>query len=188
MHRIFSGRHAARLGLILVIAAAPGCENSPTEPPVTQGGCAPDGSLSVAVFGGIQRELDWSGPDLSCSGMPRPNGAGARLRFAGTVDTDDEPRSLAFIIGLPDLARGSTAREIPANVTLIEENSGRFFSTAEAPVCWSDVREQTLIDGNEFAVRGIVYCVSPLAELNGTGGVTFTDLTFSGRIDWGDVE
>ena len=188
MQRMVSGQRPARWGLILLIALASACENSPTEPPVTQEGCAPDGSLSVAVFGAIQHELDWSGDALACDGMPRPDGAGARLRFAGTVDADGQTRSLAFIIGLPTLRRGQTAREIPANVTLIEEKSGRFFSTAEAPVCWSDVRQQTQIEGGEFVVSGILYCVSPLAELNGSGGVSFTDLTFSGRVDWGDVE
>lgn len=187
MHQIISGS-VALPGVILIITAAAACSDRPTDPAVTQEGCVPGGSLSVAIVGGISRDLDWSGADLSCGGMPRPNGAGARLRFAGTVGTDGESRSLAFIIGLPDLRRGATAREIPAIVTLIEENSGRFFSTAEAPVCWSDVYEQTLIEGDEFVVRGLVYCVSPLAELNGSGGVSFTDLEYTGRVDWGEVK
>lgn len=172
-------------GLILVIAAMSACGDSPTEPAVTQGACTPDGSLSVAIFGGIRRDLRWDAANLECHGMPRPNGAGARLHFSSAVEVDDEPRTLAFIIGLPDLEKGATAREIPAIVTLMEENSGRFFSTAEAPVCWSDVNEQTLIADHEYAVSGIVYCVSPLAELNGTGGVTLKDFTYSGRINWG---
>lgn len=165
--------------------ATAACGDSPTEAPAAQGLCAPDGSLSVAIYGGIRRDLSWGAQSLECSGMPRPNGAGARLHFAGTVDSDGEKRKLAFIIGLPELERAATARETPAIVTLMEENSGRFFSTAEAPVCWSDVLEQKLIADDEYGIRGIVYCVSPLAELNGPGGVTFTDLEFSGRIDWG---
>lgn len=185
MHRFFLWRHAALAGLVLVIAAASACGDSPTEPATTQESCAPDGSLSVAIFGGIRRDLRWDAADLECSGMPRPNGAGARLHFASTALAQGAERKLSFIIGLPDLKRAAPAREIPAIVTLIEENSGRFFSTAEAPVCWSDVHEQTLIAGDEYGVRGVVYCVSPLAELNGTGGVSFTDLEFSGRIDWG---
>ena len=118
--------------------------------------------------------------------MPRPNGAGARLRFAGS--SGDDAQSLAFIIGLPELARGATASETPANVTLILEDTGRFFSSAEAPVCWSDITEQSLVEETTYRVIGIVYCVSPLAELNGSSGVTFTDLRFSGMIDWGDQE
>jgi len=186
LHRLFLRQRAALAGWVLVIAAAAACGDSPTEPATTQGACAPDGSLSVAIYGGIRRDLSWGATDLECSGMPRPNGAGARLHFAGTVDTDGEARKLSFIIGLPDLKRAASAQEIPAIVTLIEEDSGRFFSTAEAPVCWSDVLEQRLLAGSEYGVRGVVYCVSPLAELNGTGGVTFTDLEFSGRIDWGE--
>lgn len=139
----------------------------------------------MAIYGEIRNDLDWVGPDLECNGMPRPNGQGARLHFSGTIERHDEVRTLAFIIGLPELERANTARETPAIVTVIEENSGRFFSTAEAPVCWSDVAEQTLIGDDEYRIRGIVYCVSPLAELNGPGGITFTDLEFSGRVDWG---
>lgn len=167
-----------------VMSATAACGDGPTETPAAQGLCAPDGSLSVAIYGGIRRDLNWTAENLECSGMPRPKGAGARLHFAGTVDRDGEPRRLIFIIGLPELERAVAVRETPAIVTLIEENSGRFFSTAEAPVCWSDVLEQTLIANDEYGVRGIVYCVSPLAELNGPGGVTFKDFEFSGRVDW----
>ena len=185
MHRLFSGRPTALLGFILLIAATlSACGDSPTEPAVTQGACTPDGSLSVAIFGGIRRDLRWGAADLECSGMPRPNGSGARLHFSGSIGAEGKERTLAFIIGLPDLEKGASALEIPAIVTLMEENSGRFFSTAEAPVCWSDVHGQTLINGDEYAIRGIVYCVSPLAELNGSGGVSFKDLEYSGRINW----
>ena len=178
-------RHAPASLFILLLAVA--CGDSPTAVPDAQGPCAPDGSLSVAVYGAIQGEIDWNAGDLSCSGMPRPDGAGARMHFAGTLGDGGEARSLAFIISLPELGREQTARETPARITLMEENNGRFFSTAEAPVCWSDVSEQRLVQHNEYAVRGIVYCVAPLAELNGSGGVTLTDFEYRGRIDWGET-
>ena len=138
----------------------------------------------MAIYGGIRSDLAWRAPELECSGMPRPNGAGARLRFAGAIDPERDAGRLAFIIALPELARGGTVSETPANVTVIQEDSGRFFSSTDTPICWSDVAEQRLIAGNEYSIRGIVYCVSPLAELNGAAGVSFTDLEFSGRIDW----
>jgi hypothetical protein len=80
--------------------------------------------------------------------------------------------------------------ELPATVTLIEEDAGRFFSTREAGVCWTDVEYQTPIadddagNGNQYAIGGILYCIAPLAELNGSGSVTIGDMTFSGRVDW----
>lgn len=139
----------------------------------------------MAIYGGIRSDLEWRGPDLSCSGMPRPNGEGARLHFSGSVDAGGASRRLAFIVALPELERGRAVRETPAIVTLIEEDGGRFFSSADAPVCWSDIERQTLIRADQYEVLGIVYCVSPLAELRGAGGVSFTELEFSGMVDWG---
>ena len=116
--------------------------------------------------------------------MPRPNGAGARLRFAGTLEDGDRTLPLAFIIGLPDLTPGVEAREIPATVTLMEEDTGRFFSTADKGVCWSDVQENELIGAERYALAGRVYCVAPLAQISGSGGVTLSDLEFRGQVDW----
>lgn len=167
-----------------MILSGGGCGDEPAAASGAAGGCLPTGSLRVAIHGGLSGNLDWQGADLTCSGMPRPNGEGARLHFSGTMGGGGEERTLAFIIGLPELERAGTVRETPAIVTLIEENSGRFFSSTDAPVCWSDVTRQALITGDEYEIRGIVYCMSPLAQLNGSGGVTFTELGFSGRLDW----
>lgn len=185
MHRIIDRGGALLAGGLIAMAALAACGDDSTEASSAQGACLPGGSLSVAIRGRIRADLGWEPPALECSGMPRPDGAGARLRFSGSFDDSDRERRLAFIIALPELVRGATADETPAVVTLMEENSGRFFSSAEAPVCWSDVVEQAPIAGDEYAIRGVVYCVSPLAELNGSGGVAFTELNYSGRIDWG---
>jgi len=140
----------------------------------------------VAIHGRIRADVSWTPPRLDCSGMPRPAGAGARLHFSGALaDADGNERRLAFIIALPELVRGETASETPAVVTLMEEDGGRFFSSGQAPICWSDVEEQALLGDEAYAIRGIVYCVSPLAELNGSGGVSFTELSYIGRVDWG---
>ncbi len=175
------------MGLVVILLAA-ACGDGPTPASVTQESCAPDGSLSVAIYGEIRGELAWRGDDLRCSGMPRPHGAGARLHFAGTLPAEGQDRTLAFIIGLPELKPGETVQETPARITLMEENNGRFFSTATADICWSDVNEHHEPAGANahHSVSGRAYCVAPLAEVNGSGGVTLSELEFTGRITWGD--
>lgn len=165
------------LGL-LGAAAAAGEEAATGEP-----SCAPDGAIEVALYGAIRADLGWAGSDLGCDGMPRPEGRGARLRFSGAIDGRQR---LTFIIALPGLEAGKTARELRATVTIIEEDRGRFFSNGEMEICWSDIEVHDRVPGVEGAYRlgGIVYCAAPLAELNGGGGVSFTDLRFSGRLDW----
>jgi len=165
-------------------AAEQSATTRPEAERMTEGGCIESAELVGALYGSLEADIRWRGDALSCEGMPRPEGAGARMRFAASLEKSEESQTLAFIIALPELKRGETAKETPARVTLIQENSGRFFSTGEADVCWSDVTRQEQIAGTQYAVEGIVYCVSPLAELNGTGGVSFTELRYAGALDW----
>lgn len=150
--------------------------------------CTPDGSLDVVLYGSLDTAIKWTPGTLECEGMPRPNGAGARLRFAGPVDSAQGADRLAFIVALPDLEPGATDAELPATVTLIDENTGRFFSTGDAEVCWSDVEFQRPLsdtpDNTRYAIGGILYCVAPLAELNGGGSVTLVELRYTGQLDW----
>lgn len=174
------------MGLVVFLLAA-ACGDTPTPASAAQESCAPDGSLSVAVYGEISGELAWRGDDLRCSGMPRPHGAGARLHFAGTLEDEDTQRALAFIIGLPELEPGKTVQETPVRITLMEENNGRFFSTATADICWSDVYDHRELNDEAaaYTISGRAYCVAPLAEVNGRGGVTLSELEFTGRVSWG---
>lgn len=147
-------------------------------------GCDASGFLKTRLYGEIAADLDWSSDDLECEGMPRPNGAGARLRFAGKDDSGD--RRLAFIVAIPDLDRNSAGLELASTVTLIEEGGGRFFSTASAGNCVAEVSAITPLDESRdrFAIRGAIYCVSPLAEVNGMSSVSIPELRFGGLIDW----
>ncbi len=159
-------------------AAEPAAEASESAAPT----CQPEGRLEADVYGAVEAAIRWSAADLKCEGMPRPGGAGARLRFAGPVAALGG--SLAIIVALPELKRGETAAESPARITVIDEANGRFFSSAERESCWSNVERQEPQTGNEFYVDGIVYCVAPLAEVGGSSSVRFGDIAFSGRIDW----
>lgn len=150
--------------------------------------CTPDGSLDVVLYGSLDATIEWTPATLECEGMPRPHGAGARLRFAGPAASAQGEQRLAFIVALPGLEPGVTGAELPATVTLIDEQGARFFSTGDAEVCWSDVEFQRALsdapDNTRYAIGGILYCVAPLAELNGDGSVTLVELRYTGQLDW----
>ena len=76
----------------------------------------------------------------------------------------------------------------PTNVTLMEEGAGRFFGARNAPNCWTDIdvhEQMQPTESTNYSVSGVLYCVAPLAELNGKSKVSFTDLTFTGHVTWG---
>ena len=184
-------RRVSRFSLVLLAAGAAvaGCERSgPGEPAAAVAACVPGGELEVSVYGSVQGELHWRGGDLECEGMRRPHGQGARLRFEGPTAWEGGAARLAFIIALPDLVAGRTAAELPAGVTLIAVDEGRFFSTAEQTGCWADVGRHERLDGNDWLISGLLYCVSPLAEVNGGSSVSLRDLRFTGRLDWSEPE
>jgi hypothetical protein len=163
-------------------AATPVLSALPASNPVSP--CRADGHFQTELFGALDGPLSWSGSELECSGMPRPNGAGARLRFAGQVIGTD--RRIAMIIALPDLQRDELATELGSKVTLIDESSGRFFTTWDIENCWTDITAQESSDesGDRYNIDGTLYCVSPLAEMNGNASVSITELSFAGSLDW----
>jgi len=146
--------------------------------------CGDNGRLHTELFGALAGPLDWSADDLKCSGMPRPNGEGARLRFAAQVGDID--RRLAIIIAMPALERHVAGSEISSKVTLIDEGSGRFFSTWDLDSCWTDITTLEPLDdsGDRFEIGGNLYCVAPLTEVNGEGSVSISELDFMGLLDW----
>ena len=187
-----TGVLATRRGTLIGLAAALGaCGQSaaPVTPPIAAevgpaNACGNDGRLQTELYGALAGSLDWSAADLECSGMPRPNGEGARMRFAGRVQ--DGSRRLAIIIAIPALKRAATGVELASKVTLIDEGSGRFFSTWDLDGCWTDVTSLRSLDdsGDRFTIGGMLYCVAPLAEVNGDSSVSIDELTFAGLLDW----
>lgn len=184
------GQIVSEIGLIFaLLTVVSGCQRA-SEPIAATAAASTevlqqcgDGYLETQLFGGLAVELNWTASDLTCEGMPRPDGDGARLRFAG--DTADG-RRIAFIIALPELRRGSAGSELQSNVTVIEEGQGRFFSTAEVDVCWTDITSLEYIADSDaqFTISGNLYCVAPLAQINGDSDVLIRDLKFRGLLDW----
>lgn len=192
---------SAALGLLIVLAScgqasdpdesllenqqpAPAAAMPALPAPVSPQPCREDGSLRTKLYGALDGPLDWSAAELECSGMPRPNGAGARLRFAGQVVGDG--RQIAIIIAIPGLVRDATGIELSSKVTLIDESSGRFFSTWDMDNCWTDITSLERADdsGERFNIDGTLYCVAPLAEVNGDASVSISELDFAGSLDW----
>ena len=177
----------SELGLLLAMGIAVlGCETaaSPAEKPAPN--CGDDGFLRTQLYGALKATLDWGQHDLECSGMPRPEGRGARLRFAGTsLDAGNDQR-VAIIIAIPDLTRAALGDEYRSNVTLIEEGVGRFFSTPDLDNCLTNITSLTALDdsGDRFSIGGTLFCVTPLPQINGDSSVSFSDVNFSGLIDW----
>lgn len=159
-----------------------------TEPAVLESpDCGSDGRLVGEIYGSVRASIEWGRGTLRCEGMPRPNGEGARLRFAGPAVADGEELKLAFILALPDLVEGETAAELQTSVTMIEEGNGEFFATRDASSCWTDIdthERMQVASTSEYRISGVLYCVAPLANLNDNSSVSFADLRFSGRLDW----
>lgn len=157
-----------------------------TAPPVCMTGNG--GHVKGRLFAPHEIDLDWKATDLECEGMPRPDGAGGRLRFAGPVG--EAGARLVLIFGVPDLQAGQTARELDTSVTVIEESVGRFFASAEQSNCWSDINEQQKLAGTDDAwqIQGRVYCLAPLSEVNGDASISLPELSFAGRISWPEPE
>lgn len=167
--------------LLLACGQAAKVEPETTTGP-TESRCGADGFLRASFVRGIEATVDWSGDELSCDSMPRPNDAGVRLRFSGNVANE----WLAIIIALPGLVRGEVGKELPSNITVTVEGSGRFFSTPNLNSCWTDISEQERLSDNaeRYTLTGTLYCVAPLGELNGKAAVTISEFSFSSVVDW----
>ena len=185
------GRNLRLTGLLTAATLAwmAGCGDTPEPapapallpPPPESSDCGERAFLKTDFYGEFTGTVEWAASDLECEGMPRPEGAGARLRFAGEAGD----MSLAIIIAMPGFERGKEARELGSNVTVIEEGGGRFFSTSGIGSCWADILEQQQAGDDVFFVAGRLYCIAPLAEVNGDSSVTLRELEFGGYVDWG---
>ena len=186
--RIFAGNVAL---CVLLIAVGAACGKAP-EPETASGllpaapapaqGCGEDGFVETTLYGALEGEINWTASALNCEGMRRPDDAGARLRFAGASGDI----RLAIIIAIPSLQPGQLMREMPSNVTLIEEGDGRFFSTSGNENCWTDVDAQSPLPDrpDTHSVSGTLYCITPLVEVNGDTSVSLRELRFAGLVDW----
>jgi hypothetical protein len=141
------------------------------------------GYIRGKLFGAIQLTMDVEGSSLRCDGTIKPNEQGMRLVFA--YGDENSAQNLTLIIGLGARKNPETELEFPTNLTIIDNNDGRFFSTQGEGRCWTTINQQAHLATTSqeiYRIDGTVYCVSPLPELNGNNSITPGEISFSGRL------
>jgi hypothetical protein len=168
-----------------------GCGHADTTAPAESAVVRPDvfctpaaeGFLRARLQGAIDAELDWSAPGLAqCLGAPRPHGDGVRLLYKGQLPEGP----LLVVIGIARLGPGASARNLPANVTLVREGSGAFYSTQGDDKCAvDDVRQEPLAGHDRryrLTARG--YCTQPARALGAEGAVLVTRFDLSALVEY----
>jgi hypothetical protein len=173
---------AALLLLTLGTTPAAVVETSPTLR------CLParDGYLSMRLRGSIEAEVQWREPELLCTGMPRPDGRGLRLRFEGSLPGSGP---LVIVFAAPDLGMGISSRGVPVNVTLIDEAGERIYGTLGESRCMFDTVEQkpvshTAAPPHTYQVSARGFCTAPARALDGPGAVLLTRFDFAGLVSF----
>jgi hypothetical protein len=153
--------------------------------PVAADRCLPGdaGYLSMRLRGSIETEIRWREPELECNGMPRPDGRGLRLHFAGKRDGGD----LAVVFAAPELGRGVSAKSVPVNVTLLDGSGERIYGTQGDSRCFFDeVRQRALLDAalppRSYRVDAKGFCTAPARAVDGDGAVLLTRFDFAGLV------
>jgi hypothetical protein len=184
-------RAAALAATALLVAACGHADTSaPAAAPNASGKpellCAPaaEGSLRARLQGAIDAELDWSAPQTpQCLGGTRPQGDGVRLVYKGSVDG----APLLIVIGVATLARETAAaRNVPANVTLVREGAGAFYSTQGDDKCALDEVRQEPVAGQAGRYRLFArgYCTQPARALGGEDSVLVSRFDAQAIVDY----
>lgn len=144
----------------------------------------PDGYLRGRFFGAVSLTADWSGNGLICDGMQKPGGQGVRLFFAGEKPGGGRISVVIAIEGRPDALVGA---DRAANVTVIDEQESRFFSTSGAGRCWAIISSVTALARSRdypsgHRIDGMLYCLGALPSLSDRTSLTLGDLSFAGRV------
>ncbi len=139
-----------------------------------------DAYLSGTLYGAVERQIEWRGTDMTCAGGLRPGGAGVRVVFAGPATTAGD--RVVVVIGIDGVIDELMATERVANITIIDESSGRFYSSGKQERCWTTVSDTT-DDGRTYRVTGEVYCTGGLPSVSDAGSVTLRGFRYSGRLN-----
>jgi hypothetical protein len=182
------------LYLLVLLTGALGFRSAqallPTAPAVvaahTTVGCLPsrDGYLRARIRGEHEINIDWRDADMQCDGGLRPEDLGGmRVTFAGSLPQDR--RQVRLIFGISAPADATTARDVPANVTVIFEDDKKLYSTAGEDKCTID--ELSLQPAAEahgswrrLVARG--FCTIPVTTLNGNEALELDRFDFAGGL------
>jgi hypothetical protein len=149
-------------------------------------GCLPtrDGYLRARIRGERNIDIDWHDVDMQCDGGLRPlDRPGMRVTFMGSLPQDRGQVRLIFGISAPDDA--ATARNVPANVTVIFEDEQRLYSTAGDGKCTIDelsLQPAPIAPGSwrRLVARG--FCTVPVTTLGGSEALELDRFDFAGGL------
>jgi uncharacterized membrane protein (UPF0127 family) len=154
------------------------------------GPCLPaqEGFLAMRLRGSIEEEVSWKEPALDCTGMPRPDGRGLRLRFSGRRANGGE---LAVVFAAPELGMGASGRGVPVNVTVLDGAGARIYGTQGDSRCqFDEVDQRKIADAawpeRSYRVTASGFCVAPARAVDGDGSVLLTRFDFAGLVTFGD--
>ncbi len=184
-----SARRAAFIAASLSLLAA-GCGHAGDEQPSTglpdarQALCVPadEGQLRARLQGALEADVDWGAGTPQCRGGLRPGGDGVRLIYKGNVAGAGP---LLVVIGIGRLAAGQSARNVPVNLTLVREGTGRFYATQGDDKCAMDeVHQEPTGDPKVYRLTGRGYCVQPARAVGGDDAVLVSRLDVMAIVDY----
>ena len=144
---------------------------------------APLGRLQARLQGALESEIDWSAANhAQCLGGPRPSGDGIRLLYKGEAGG----KPLLIVIGIGNITRGASGRNLPVNLTLIREGTGVFYATQGDDKCALDSLQQAPLDGSStrFRLTGRGYCTQPARGIGAEGAVLVSRFDVEALVDY----
>ena len=93
-----------------------------------------------------------------------------RLLYKGTTA---DGQALLIVVGITLPPQAVTARNVPANVTIVREGAGVFYATQGADKCALDEVTLEPIDGSagQYRLAGRGYCTQPARAVGTDAGV-----------------
>jgi hypothetical protein len=130
---------------------------------------------------------------MACTGATRPNG-GVRMRFSHAFASESNAQAqLVLLFGIPGLREGLAGKNLPVNLTIIREGTGKFYGTRGDDKCMIEQLDQTAIAGipqrnRSYRVTARGFCSQPARAITGEGAVLVSRFDFTGRIDFSEED
>jgi hypothetical protein len=153
-------------------------------PPAQQALCVPaaEGMLKARLQGAIDAEVEWGAGVQQCRGGLRPGGDGIRLIYKGSIPGEGP---LLVVIGAGPLGAGQSARNVPVNLTIVREGTGRFYATQGNDKCALDeVRQEPAGDLKVYRLTGRGYCTQPARAIGGEDAVLVSRFDVQAIVDY----
>ena len=138
--------------------------------------------LRAKLQGAIDAEIAWGAGVPQCRGSLRPGGDGVRLIYKGELPGEGP---VLIVIGAGPLAAGQSARDVPVNLTIVREGTGRFFATQGDDKCALDeVRQEPTDDPRVYRLTARGYCTQPARAVVGEGSVLLPRFDVTAIVDF----